>query len=221
MADHDHLITVDLLPIPCDKPDPGILSSDASSAVPGYFTLANAAQNAAEPLPYDAMNEARERWISAYTKCLRHTLRSLSFPLDTRYSELSDDLGLEGHSRHSVVSILASGLPLPKSPSYHHLTNGNRGQSALDLVDGEREERGWWTLRFKQILREMERVDDPVLLMSTPRPGSTPRPRRGVPAERLKRVGPQPLLLSGSASPSILTSTPNPARRSLFSVKRR
>lgn len=37
-------------------------------------------------------------------------------------------------------------LPSEKTPMY-------------DPVEGERQERGWWTLRFQQVLREMQRKE--------------------------------------------------------------
>jgi hypothetical protein len=67
------------------------------------------------------------------------------------------------------MEILNTGLPLPKSPSLQlnnnaRLTLARRVNSvgAGGDVDKEREERGWWTLRFQQVLREMQRLD-PVL----------------------------------------------------------
>lgn len=38
---------------------------------------------------------------------------------------------------------------------------GEHGEKE-DRAQGEREERGWWTLRFQQVLREFQREEVPV-----------------------------------------------------------
>jgi serine/arginine repetitive matrix protein 2 len=62
---------------------------------------------------------------------------------------------LETDTKNSVLAILASGLPFPKSPSIH-IEEASQGKAANDQAM-EREERGWWALRFQQIMREMQR----------------------------------------------------------------
>ena len=74
-----------------------------------------------------------------------------------RHLEHGPEVDLEVDTHQSVLSIMASGLPLPKSPSVQleevaHGESGNPRQQ-------EREERGWWSLRFQQVLREMQRRD--------------------------------------------------------------
>jgi hypothetical protein len=64
---------------------------------------------------------------------------------------------LEMDARCSLGSILASGLPLPKSPSFQKEEEA-KGVVA-DAVQMEREERGWWSLRFQQVLHEIQRMD--------------------------------------------------------------
>ena len=71
------------------------------------------------------------------------------------------------------MDILNTGLPLPKSPSLQlrdnqrlriDVSKNTEGRDGSD-ADREREERGWWTLRFQQVLREMQRRD-PMLSLS-------------------------------------------------------
>lgn len=64
------------------------------------------------------------------------------------------------------MDILNTGLPLPKSPSVQLKDNDRLGaRDGPSDADREREERGWWTLRFQQVLREMQR-QDPMLSLS-------------------------------------------------------
>ncbi|KAG1744927.1 uncharacterized protein EDB91DRAFT_168184 [Suillus paluster] len=90
-----------------------------------------------------------KEWVAPLRQCCQHTLRSLSSP------------SVKGHLAHaskseisqSVLSILASGLPFPKSPSMqlHGVEQGQAG----DAEQQEREERGWWSLRFHEVLQEI------------------------------------------------------------------
>jgi len=99
----------------------------------------------------------------------------------------------------SVSAILASGLPLPKSPSTQMAEQG------ADPAQQEREARGWWTIRFQQVLREMQHGS--ALISISPASG-TSAPSRDAAG---KRVGSQPRVLklsSLSSSESILNRRP-------------
>jgi serine/arginine repetitive matrix protein 2 len=105
---------------------------------------------------HDATAEHKEQWLKALRSCALYTLRSLSFPTHSgRYLAHGPSVDLEADTKHSVVAILASGLPFPKSPSIH-IEEASQGQ-VLDDQALEREERGWWALRFQQVMREMQR----------------------------------------------------------------
>jgi hypothetical protein len=52
-------------------------------------------------------------------------------------------------------ALLSSGLPFPKSPSLQQQQEDFIGDGGCSRR--EREERGWWTVRFQQILRELLR----------------------------------------------------------------
>ncbi|KAG2362984.1 hypothetical protein BDR07DRAFT_1609164 [Suillus spraguei] len=92
-----------------------------------------------------------KEWLVPLRQCCQHTLRSLSSPsTKSRLVHASKELEIS----QSVLSILASGLPFPKSPSMqlHGVELGQAG----DAEQQEREERGWWSLRFHEVLREIQ-----------------------------------------------------------------
>ncbi|KAK0440596.1 hypothetical protein EV421DRAFT_780588 [Armillaria borealis] len=83
--------------------------------------------------------DERARWLEALERCKNSTLRLMSIPLGLEY----DDDRLQ---RTVVDSLVASGLPIPKSPSLQ-LVGSEKRQ--------EREERGWWSLRFREVLKDV------------------------------------------------------------------
>ncbi len=83
--------------------------------------------------------DERARWLEALERCKNSTLRLMSIPLGLEY----DDDRLR---RTVVDSLVASGLPIPKSPSLQ-LVGSEKRQ--------EREERGWWSLRFREVLKDV------------------------------------------------------------------
>lgn len=92
-----------------------------------------------------------KEWLVPLRQCCQHTLRSLSSP--SAKGQLAH-MSKESEISQSVLSILASGLPFPKSPSMqlHSVELGQAG----DAEQQEREERGWWSLRFHEVLREIQ-----------------------------------------------------------------
>ncbi|TFY68796.1 hypothetical protein EVJ58_g802 [Rhodofomes roseus] len=108
-------------------------------------------------------------WFAALQRSRTTTLHSLSFAPPSPEDVLQGPVGdYEQDTYHCVKSILASGLPMPKSPSMQ-LDEGNIQQALHDNSEQEREERGWWSLRFHQVLREFQRQQDAgVLLGPTP-----------------------------------------------------
>jgi serine/arginine repetitive matrix protein 2 len=98
----------------------------------------------------------RSAWAAALRACALHTVRSLSFPTHSgRYLAHGPSVDLAADTASSVRALLAAGLPLPKSPSIQ-IDDAVRGRRAPEHA-AEREERGWWALRFQQVLREMQR----------------------------------------------------------------
>lgn len=82
--------------------------------------------------------DTRRSWLSAFRRCLQFTLCSMSV-LSRDYDP---QLDLAADTHQTVFSLLASGLPLPKSPS---ALIGNLQDKETDhTTTQERKERGWW-----------------------------------------------------------------------------
>lgn len=98
--------------------------------------------------PSTVLDEARKRWSSVFSRCYVYTMRSLAFPAsyDTRLVKKGSH-GFE--TPLSILSVLSSDRPLPKSPSAQLL---NRD---MEPVEQERQEREWWGNRFQQVLEEL------------------------------------------------------------------
>jgi len=119
----------------------------------------------------------RQNWLSAFQESAEHTFRALSFPTQSgKLVATVPGLRLDIDSQTSVSAILDSGLPLPKSPSTQI------AERAADSAQQEREARGWWALRFQQVLREMQRGSTAALITVSPSTstagGDTSRNRR-------------------------------------------
>jgi serine/arginine repetitive matrix protein 2 len=109
--------------------------------------------------PHGLGVEEHQLWINAVRRCHSHFLRSLSFPSHTgRFLSHGTGVDTEADTKRSLLSILAAGLPFPKSPSVQ-IKEQEKGDVSFDDIQLEREERGWWTLRFQQVLREMQRSE--------------------------------------------------------------
>ncbi|KAF8314825.1 uncharacterized protein EI90DRAFT_3159384 [Cantharellus anzutake] len=138
-----HLIAVDLLPL-----DVGSTEHLHSSATRTYFSL----QASSEVGPNNVstvLGDARQQWNVAFGRCYVYTLRSLCFP-----EAYSMDGSRKDTRPRTILSVLSSGQPLPRSPSLQ------LQDTRLDSVNQEREERVWWAMRFRQILEEVTSRDD-------------------------------------------------------------
>lgn len=102
-------------------------------------------------------NPSRESWLAAFRCSSRSTLRILSDPgISGSGSNLEEPNHLLEQDRRRILeSILESGLPLPKSPSLQladKSTGLGKSNDCTQML--EREERGWWSLQFQELLRE-------------------------------------------------------------------
>lgn len=144
-----------------DQLDTGIPSETSTISV--FLHLPR--RTSADPHDFEddhVLGASRSKWRTAFEQCHHSTLRSLSFPSHSgAYLAHGPGVDLEVDTKQSVMSILASGLPLPKSPSLQmdEVKQGILG----DATQLEREERGWWALRFQQVFRELQRQELPVL----------------------------------------------------------
>ncbi len=149
-------------------------------------------------LDASSLSRLRQNWISAFQECAEHTLRALSFPTQSgKLVAPTPGLGWDNGAQTSVSAIPTSGLPLPKSPSTQ------LAEQSADPAKQEREARGWWALRFQQVLREMQHGSGGGALI-TISPGNIPPSRDSAG----RRVISQPRVLklsSLSSSESIVT----------------
>ena len=88
-------------------------------------------------------------WVSAFQECAEYTLRALSFPTQSGKLAAPTPGQAWETGNNPQTSVSTSGLP--KSPSAQIADQG------ADPAEQEREARGWWGLRFQQVLREMQR----------------------------------------------------------------
>jgi hypothetical protein len=171
--------------------------------------------------PVEQLTEAKEKWMAALDRTYGYTLRSLTFPSLVTGASCNATSNM---ARSSVMSLLSSGQPLPKSPKQQPSiqTDGDRdhvGQDEHNQLD-----RRWWSQRFSEVLREIERVQDtPVMLIGDAALTMGRGLKRVHTTDRTKRNGPQQLLLTGGIamkSPSASSGSSN-SRKSLLSLKRR
>ncbi|KAF8321333.1 hypothetical protein DL93DRAFT_1636454 [Clavulina sp. PMI_390] len=136
-AAHDHLIGLELLPLQSHN-------DKQIQPVPVYLSLAERNSGRMALAPHHVLSEARKQWSEAFSRCFVYTMRSLSFPAtyDSRSTKAS---GIPT----SIMTVLTSDKPLPKSPSAQLLDHD------LPPVEQERQERDWWSARFQQVLEEL------------------------------------------------------------------
>jgi len=127
------------------------------------LSLHSRAGNVVElPLQLPQQDDNHEQdWLIALQRSRDNTLHSLSFPPPSPEDVLQGPVGdYEQDTYHCVKSILASGLPMPKSPSMQlDAVSDTQSDRDANTTEQEREERGWWSLRFHQVLREFQRQD--------------------------------------------------------------
>lgn len=168
--------------------------SNGTSAIPVYLAIPDEKLSATDGVSH-ALSEAKAKWLEAFDRCFRFTIHSLSFPSYTE-NPLGNarNADFDSDTKTSVMSILASGLPLPMSPS-QQLDEAQKGRPP-DLVQEEREERGWWSLRFQQVLKEMQRGSrSPILDVGLGQTRNKP--------QTAKRFETRPLILSPNPSSTV------------------
>ena len=97
---------------------------------------------------------AMEPWLLALRQCSQSTLRRLIFP---GYQDTCSDQLVDAHL--AISSLIGSGLPMPRSPSGQFAQIGGGTEESSRFLGDEREERGWWSLRYQQVFREFQRQD--------------------------------------------------------------
>jgi hypothetical protein len=156
------LIVLEVLPVEVNELNRGV-SMDSGSLTFLRFIVPNQ-QDSVLPEKVQApvaKDDLRRTWVAAFQRCFRYTLHSISVSPHPRYDP---QLDLANDTHQTVFSLLASGLPLPKSPSVQEADLRQGG--ITDPTKEEREERGWWSVRFQQVFRELQRQDMALLSAS-------------------------------------------------------
>ena len=91
-------------------------------------------------------------WLVPLRRCCQYTLGALS-SLNTTHVLVDRAAASATGTQKPVLSILAAGLPFPKSPSMQ-MDESERGMAG-DSEQQEREERGWWSKRFHEVFSEL------------------------------------------------------------------
>ncbi|KAF5347174.1 hypothetical protein D9758_011052 [Tetrapyrgos nigripes] len=154
-SDAGSSITLDVVPVGSEHSQPTPTESS---------TVKTLCLRIPEPQPSSLSPNipSRELWINSFKRSLQSTLRSLSDPRFSQEFLIDGPNRLLEHDRRRILnSILTSGLPFPKSPSLQE-ASVRMGEGDYDYDPSgdpttklEREERGWWSLRFKQVLYEL------------------------------------------------------------------
>ncbi|CAA7264593.1 unnamed protein product [Cyclocybe aegerita] len=106
-----------------------------------------------------ADNEVFQPWLLSLRQCCKTTLRKLTFvgPSSKDSAIPGSDLALDTQS--VLRSLVGSGLPIPRSPSGQFPDAEGLDFERNRAQGEEREERGWWSLRYQQVFREFQRQD--------------------------------------------------------------
>jgi len=146
-------IVLDLLPVDLENIATGRIP-DSGQVITLSLSVPPVSSSGAQ-LDMTGLSRLRHNWVSAFQECAEYTLRALSFPTGSgKLAAPTPGMAWETGSNpqtSSVSAIATNGLPLPKSPS------AQMAEQGADPTEQEREARGWWGLRFQQVLREMQR----------------------------------------------------------------
>lgn len=148
---YDHMLGLQVLPMDVEHLEAGVVSDATPTSM--FVHLPETSNSGAKNKDF------RRRWWDAFQQCYLFTLRSLSLPTHSgRYLAHGPTSSFEQESSkgQSVMGILSSGQPLPRSPSALVL---NVSAAGTDANSTERQERAWWALRFQDVLREIQHDD--------------------------------------------------------------
>lgn len=181
-----------------------------------FLTLPSVGNSRVKLKATEELSEAKDKWLLAFDRCYGYTLRALSFPSMIELPPNSHDL--QPLAPSSVMSLLSSGLPLPKNPSYPGSTIENQ------LANIDRNSQEWWSHRFTEVLRDIEHTQDaPVMLIGDGALMMGRGLKKINTSDRTRRNGPQQLLLPTAAalnSPSVSSSSGS-SRKNLLGIRKR
>ncbi|KAF8882991.1 hypothetical protein BD779DRAFT_1802132 [Infundibulicybe gibba] len=135
------IVSLECLPIATGDLAEDLSPQNASSVRVIRFALCSVT-NSLEPSAMD--EKSQQTWLSALHQCRQSTLKSISLSLFSGSNDRCPPVKLN--------PSVSSGLPPAKSPSMQLIEIQERKSN--DPTQQEQEERGWWSLRFKQVLQE-------------------------------------------------------------------
>ncbi|KAG6372057.1 hypothetical protein JVT61DRAFT_8765 [Boletus reticuloceps] len=136
-------ITLDLAPLTSRALEEGYVQSTGPVVTISLSRPRSQAERASAPL---------SDWLAPLRHCCQYTQRTLS-SLHTTHVLIDRAASATAAQKPALSSILAAGLPFPKSPSMQ-IQESERGL-ASDSERQEREERGWWSKRFHEVFAEL------------------------------------------------------------------
>jgi hypothetical protein len=102
--------------------------------------------------------DRRKTWFASFEKCWRATSLSLEFPLRfDLHQGLAGFGGMDNFNADKYRKEMGGGPLPPKSPSMQVQAHNRRRRRRSDFAQTEREERDWWSFRFKEVYLEMQR----------------------------------------------------------------
>jgi hypothetical protein len=119
------------------------------------------------------------------------------------------------------MSLLSSGLPLPKNPS--NQDSAIEGERS-DSQETDANSREWWSRRFQGVLKDIEHTQDaPVMLIGDGALTMGRGLKKINTSDRTRRNGPQQLLLPASAAlnPPSNSSSSGSGKKSLLGIRKR
>ncbi|KAF8429986.1 hypothetical protein L210DRAFT_3764630 [Boletus edulis BED1] len=136
-------ITLDLAPLTSRALEEGYVQSTGPVVTISLSRPRSQVERASAPL---------SDWLAPLRHCCQYTQRALS-SLHTTHVLIDRAASATAAQKPALSSILAAGLPFPKSPSMQ-IQESERGL-ASDSERQEREERGWWSKRFHEVFVEL------------------------------------------------------------------
>lgn len=151
----EHVAELDLVPVDDFQLDGTHIEEDTLMSAPVLSARVSV------DLEHQGDADRRERlkmWLASFEKCCRATALSLAFPprFDIHQS-LTGFGGIENFDADKYQKAMGAGLPCPRSPSVQIQAYNRRQRRRSDFAQAEREERDWWSFRFKEVFLEMQR----------------------------------------------------------------
>ena len=151
----EHIAELDLVPIGGTNLEETRIDEDTLMSTP-----VSTIQISVDLEPQDDPNrrERRKNWLICFEKCCHTTTSYLEFPLQLDlHQSLAGFGGIENFDGDKYQKAMGAGLPPLKSPSMQIPAYNRRQRRRSDFAQTEREERDWWSFRFKEVYLEIQR----------------------------------------------------------------